>query len=393
MLFPFHIAMLELKRYLVNRGGLAFSIALPICLFGLMYGAFGTDTSFHATADVVDLDGGVHSRDLIERLDSMDEVRVRERTAEDADDALDRSAIYSVAVIPAGFSTALDSGDPTAITFRQRGNGGDDGQIVAAIVGGAAQDVAGEAGLRRIAAEMLAHMDVPQSQFDAEIERAIAESRRTPPVGVVERTLSGESPDALDRLLPGLLVMSLMFALTLGSQTLVEERQDRTLERLLTTRLGVNQLFLGKFLAGALRVTAQALILLSLAFAVLRIGGAVDFVQVMAFSALVAAAVSAMGLVIGSVARTRDQAAWAAVFVTMFMTIFGGTFFDVAGNGALELLSRFTLTSYAIDAMHGMLAGGETLTQQGLGAGVLAGATVVCLVGARLMFRAAGGGR
>ena len=314
MLFPFHIAMLELKRYLVNRGELAFSIALPIALFALMYGAFGTDTSFHATADVVDLDGGVHSRDLIERLDSMDEVSVRERTAEDADAALDRSTIYSVAVIPAGFSAALDSGDPTAITFRQRGNGGDDGQIVAAIVGAAAQDVAGEARLRSMAAEMLAHMDVPQSQFDAEIERAIAESRRTPLVGVVERTLSAESPDPLDRLLPGLLVMFLMFALTLGSQTLVEERQNRTLERLLTTRLGVNQLFIGKFLAGALRATAQALILLSLAFAVLRIGDAVDFVQVMAFSALVAAAVSAMGLVIGSVARTRDQAAWAAVF-------------------------------------------------------------------------------
>ena len=156
-------------------------------------------------------------------------------------------------------------------------------------------------------------------------------------MGVETRWVGGEASDQTDRLVPGLLVMFLMFAVTLGAQALVEERQNGTLERLMTTRLGVNQLFIGKFLASVLRAIVQALILLSLAFTVLGIGDAIDFVELMIFSVLVAIAVSAIGLVIGSAARTRDQATWAAVFFTMFMTVFGGTFFDVAGGGALDV--------------------------------------------------------
>ena len=74
MLLPVHIALLELKRYLANRGELAFSIALPVVLFALMYGAFGGggDSAFDVTVDLVDLDGGVHARALVDGLDSVD---------------------------------------------------------------------------------------------------------------------------------------------------------------------------------------------------------------------------------------------------------------------------------------------------------------------------------
>ena len=393
MLLPLHIALIELKRYLVNRGELGFSLALPIVLFALTYGAFGGEESFHATAHVVDLDGGTHARALIDRLDAMEEITVRERTLDDADDALDRSAILSAVVIPSGFSAGLDGGQPVAITFRKRGSGGDTGQIVESIVRSVAQQMAGEAWVRTAARAALSGSDVPLDRIDSVVARRLAESRQSPSVGVETRRIGDDTADPTDRFVPGLLVMFLMFAITLGAQTLVEERRNGTLERLMTTRLSVNQLFVGKFLAGTLRAVVQALILLSLAFVALRIGDAADFVELMLFTALVAMAVSAIGLVIGSVARTRDQAIWAAVFFTMFMTIFGGTFFDVSGGGPLDALSRITLTRYAIDAMFGMLAGGETLAQQGLGAAVLALVAVCGLLIARTMFRVAGGGR
>ena len=393
MMLPLHIALVELKRYAVNRGELGFSLALPIVLFALMYGAFGGEESFHATAHVVDLDGGAHSRALIERIDAMEEITVRERTLDDANDALDRSAILSAAVIPAGFSAGLEDGEPVAITFRKRGNGGDTGQIVEAIVRSVAQQMAGEAQVRTTVRGALSDSDVPSDRIDAVVGRWLAESRQNPTVGVETHWIGEEASEPADRMVPGLLVMFLMFAVTLNAQSLVEERQNGTLERLMTTRLGVNQLFAGKFFAGAFRAVAQALILLSLVFAVLRIGDAADFVELMLFTALVAMAVSAIGLVIGSVARTRDQAIWAAVFFTMFMTILGGAFFNVSAGGPLDALSRVTLTRYAIDAMFGILAGGETLARQGLEAAVMAITTVVCLLIARTMFRVSGGGR
>ena len=393
MLLPLHIALVELKRYLVNKGELGFSLALPVVLFALMYGAFGGEESFHTTAHVVDLDQGNHSRTLIDRLDSMEEITVTERTLEDADRALDRSAILTAVVIPSGFSAALESGDTAAITFRKRGNGGDSGQIVEAIVRSVAQQMASEARVHATVGSTLSASGIPQDRIDAEVRRLNEESRQRPSVGVETRWVGGDASDPTDRLVPGLLVMFLMFAVTLGAQALVEERQNGTLERLMTTRLGVNQLFIGKYLASVLRAIVQALILLSLAFAVLRIGDAIDFVELMIFSVLVAMAVSAIGLVVGSAARTRDQATWGAVFFTMFMTVFGGTFFDVAGSGPLDVLSRITLTRYAIDAMFAMLASGDSLAQHGLAAAVLVGVSVCGLLIARTMFKVAGGGR
>lgn len=391
MLRPLYIALIELKRYLADRGDLAFSIALPIVLFGLMYGVFQGETSFRGTAHVVDLDGGPHAVELMARLGDQEGLTVKRYSPQEADDALERSAILTAVVIPAGFSAALETGQPAELTFKQRGSGGDEGQIVAAIVQGVAERLAGEVRVRRRVAAALDGSGVTPGEIDATMASLFARVRAEPPVSV-DTTVVGGGNDEIDRLMPGIVVMFLLFAVTLGAQTLVEERRIGTLERLLTTRLSIDQLFLGKFLAGVSRATLQAAILISLAFAALGVGGFWAYIQMLFYSVLVAAAVSAIGLVIGALARTRDQAAWTAVFFTMFMTVFGGTFFDLAEGSIMEVVSRFTLNRYAIDGMERILDGG-TGDFQGMDLVVLASVALLGLIAGRLAFRASQGGR
>ena len=126
-----------------------------------MYGAFGGEESFHATANIVDLDGGPHAQDLINRLDALDEITVRERTLQDADTALDRSAILMAVVIPAGFSATLDTGDTAPLLFKQRGHGGQTGQIVASMVQAVSQEMGGNIQVRRLVTAALDGSDAP----------------------------------------------------------------------------------------------------------------------------------------------------------------------------------------------------------------------------------------
>ena len=357
-----------------------------------MYGAFGGEESFHATANIVDLDGGPHAQDLINRLDALDEITVRERSLQDADTALDRSAILMAVVIPAGFSATLDTGDTASLVFKQRGHGGQTGQIVASMVQAVSQQMGGDIQVRRLVTAALDGSDAPSDRIDAAIDAVSARSLMDPLVSVEVRQLGGEQPNILDRMLPGMVVMFLMFAVTMSAQTLVEERRIGTLERLMTTRLGVNQLFAGKFISGMLRAMVQALVLLTLAFVVLRVGDVIDFAELLILSAFVAAAVSAVSLVIGAFARTRDQATWAAVVFTMFMTVFGGTFFDVSA-GPLALLSKFTINGHAIDAMASVLSASESLAHQSLEMAIMAGVTIVGLAAARALFKVTEGGR
>ena len=395
---PAHIALLELKLFLNNRAELAFSIALPILLFALMYGALSSESEVFTPASVVDLDRGPHARELVARLDSLAAVEVEERTEADAEAALDRSAILFAVVIPAGFSDAMEAGEPAPLVFRRRGNGGDTGQIVAAIVRGLARDMATDTRVRLQTQRALAGSGVPPERIEAEIETQLASLRATPPV-VVEVRRTGEEPEEgsndglFSRLLPGLIVMFVMFSVTLAAQAMVEDRRTGTLERLMTTRLGVNQLFMGKLLSGIMRAMFQTVVMLSLAFIVFRPGGALAYVELLAFALLAAAAFTGVSLVIGAVARNRNQAAWAAVFFTLLMVVFSGTFFEITEGSLMHTISRATINAYAIDAMQNIIGRGEHLGQQWLEITVMAGVAAVGLTVARLLFRITPEGR
>ena len=404
MLRPIHIALLDLKLFLNNRAELAFSIALPILLFALMYGALSSESDVFTPASVVDLDGGPHARELVDRLDSLASLEVEERTEADAAAALDRSAILFAVVIPDGFSEAVDAGETAPLVFRQRGNGGDTGQIVAAIVRGIARDMAIESRVRVQTQRALAGSGVSPDRIESEIGSQLETLRAKPPV-VVEVLRPGNrlrewmdeegksGDDLFSRLLPGLIVMFVMFSVTLAAQALVEDRRTGTLERLMTTRLGVNQLFAGKLLSGVMRAMFQTVVMLSLAFVVFRPGGPLAYVELLAFALLAAAAFTSVSLVIGAVARNRNQAAWAAVFFTLLMVVFSGTFFQITEGTLMHSISRATINAYAIDAMQNILGRGEHLGQQWLEMAVMAGVAVVGLAVARLMFRITPEGR
>jgi ABC-2 type transport system permease protein len=380
MLRPVLIASIELKRYFSDKAEMAFSIALPIVMFALMYGAFGGEPSVSITAHVVNLDDGPVSGELLQRLEAVEGVTVELHDSAEAESALDRSAILTAFVIPEGFSSDLRDGNPARITMKRRGHGGDEGQIAAAILSGVAQDIAGGLAVRSMALSVLG-----DGSDARRIDEAVSSLDGDPAV-VVEERAGEESADPTVGIVAGLLTMFMMFAVSLNAQSLVVERTNGTLERLMTSRLSVNQLFAGKFLASSLRGAVQALVLLLLGFAVMRIAGPGELVQALAYAVLFGAAVSAIGLVIAGLARTRDQAIWSAVFFTMLMTTFSGTFVPFE-SGPMEVISRFTLNRHAFEALRDILAGSGGLAEQGLGLAILGAVVVLGLGAARAVFR------
>jgi ABC-2 type transport system permease protein len=380
MLRPVLIASIELKRYFSDKAEMAFSIALPIVMFALMYGAFGGEPSVSITAHVVNLDDGPVSGELLQRLEAVEGVTVELHDSAEAESALDRSAILTAFVIPEGFSSDLRDGNPARITMKRRGHGGDEGQIAAAILSGVAQDIAGGLAVRSMALSVLG-----DSSDARRVDEAVSSMDGEPAVVVRERA-GEESADPTVGIVAGVLTMFMMFAVSLNAQSLVVERTNGTLERLMTSRLSVNQLFAGKFLASSLRGAVQAFVLLLLGFAVMRIAGPGELVQALAYAVLFGAAVSAIGLVIAGLARTRDQAIWSAVFFTMLMTTFSGTFVPFE-SGPMEVISRFTLNRHAFEALRDILAGSGGLAEQGLGLAILGAVVVLGLGAARAVFR------
>ena len=387
------VAIHEIRIYLQDKGDLAFSLLLPVVTFALMYGAFGGEMEFHGTAHIVNQDpGGIYSVRLLEQLEELDSVEVELLSREEADGKLERSDLLMVIYIPEDFSAKLASGEQTQLLFRQRGNGGQEGQIVASLVRGLAERMNQEFTVLSQTGDSLAGRGIPRDSIEITTQKFLEREQEHPLVGVTEETM-GSSPDLVNQFLPGVVTMFVLFAITLGAQAIVQERRLGTLERLLTTRLSVGQLFFGKFLAGISRGFLQTLVLLGLSYIVLQLFTPLSFIECLVIALVFAAAASALGLIIASIARTEDQATWIAVFLTMSMVMLGGTFFEISEGSVLYTISRVSLNTYANDAFKTIIAQGGSLADVWLELGVLAGVAVVGLAISRVLFKVMPGGR
>jgi ABC-2 type transport system permease protein len=382
------ITLKEVRDFLQDKGDLSFSLVLPILIFALMYGAFGGNLQFNGTANVVNEDaGGKYSTLLLQRLDDVKGLTVQTMSASDADSKLSRSSIQMAVFIPQGFSDKLAANQPTQLVFKQRGNGGTEGQIVSSIVRGAAEGIGQNLQLQNQVKSDLSNTNITPQQIQVTVQDLITQEQSSPAVAVTENTL-GSNPDPVNQFLPGIMTMFVLFAVNLTAQALVDERRKGTLERLLATRLTVGELFSGKFLAYMARGFIQTTILLLLAYAVFRIFTPVSFLESLVLALLFAAACSAIGLIIGSLAKSQNQATWISVFFTMLMVMISGTFVALTPGTTLETLSHLSINTYANDAFRALITQGGSLADVKTDIFVMLGVAVIGLVISRFLFRA-----
>jgi ABC-2 type transport system permease protein len=387
------VALREVRTYLQDKADLAFSLILPVAIFALMYGAFADESLFHGTAYIVnDDEGGVYSTRLIERLNELDSLDVEMLSPPEANTKLARSDILLVTQIPADFSAKLTAGHPTRIIFRQRGNGGQEGQVVASLVHREADELSQEIQVKRQVQTALAGKGIGPERIETTVQKLLDREHESPVVAVSEEIVGIEA-NLVYQFLPGIVTMFVLFAITMSSRALVEERRKGTLERLLTTRLSVGQLYLGKFLAGVARGFVQTLILLTLAYMVFQLFTPLSFISVLFIALVFVAASSSIGLIIASVARTEDQATWISVFFTMATVMLGGTFFEIPEGSTLFILSQGSINTYVNSALRTIIAGEGTLINVTFELVVLTAVTIAALVISRILFKAVPGGR
>jgi ABC-2 type transport system permease protein len=386
------ITLNEVKLYLQDKGDLAFGLLLPILTFALMFGAFGGETMFKATASIVNEDTGVYSQQLIQQLDDVDGISISLLTEEEANAKLDRSDLLLVLFIPSGFSDTLTAGEPAQLIFKQRGNGGTEGQIMASIIRSVAEQINQQFQVYNGVKTALAGEGIPDSSIQIVVQDVLNEERQQPTISVTEEVTGGSS-EFINQYLPGIITMYVLFSLSLSAMTIVEERRRGTLERLLTTRLTIGELFFGKFISTVARGFIQTMILLLLSYAVFQMFTPLSFLACLVVSLVFTAAAAAIGMIIASVSRTESAANWIAIVVTMFMVMVGGTFFAVEPDSVLANIGIFSLNTYANKAYSIIVTQGGSLGDAWSQLVVMVGVAVVGFFVSRLIFRAVPGSK
>lgn len=148
----------------------------------------------------------------------------------------------------------------------------------------------------------------------------------------------------------GVGVMFLLFMASGAGGALLEEAEAGTLERLLTSRLGMGRLLLAKWLFLSLLGFAQVTVMFvwgALVFGLdlwNHLGGFVVMTTV------TAAAASGFGLVLATLCRTRQQLGGLSTIVILIMSAVGGSMFPrFLMSETMQKAGLFTFNGWALD--------------------------------------------
>ncbi|MEA2235724.1 MAG: linearmycin/streptolysin transport system permease protein [Thermoanaerobaculia bacterium] len=400
---------LNLRR---DRSALMLSFIVPIVFFSIFAGIFGAQKSKtpKTTVVIADLDRSDTSRRLIAALQhetALDVVVTPKKSTTPFDaqsaEATVRAGDAPVAlIIPKGFGTTQIRFDApnNGPAFRLLSDSAD--PIADQVVGGLLQktmmmsmpEMMMNAGVSEVdrwsgglTPQQKATIDQNMKGYSALNAHALARAASPDSIIRIEKTdVVGQNKSNVIAALyaAGIGVMFLLFTASNAGGALLEENESGTLDRILTTRLTLTQLLLGKlaylwtlgftqicvmFLWGALVFRLQLF---------QHLGGFV----IMALSTSLAT--SAFGLLLASICRTRAQLGAMSTLVVLSLSAIGGSMFPrFLMPAGLQKAGLVLFNSWAIDGFTNVFWRELPLTSIALPAAVLVGWGIVFFIAAR----------
>ena len=375
------IGWINLRR---DRVAQALTFLLPIVFFSIFASVFGRQGSA-ATAKVriaiVDEDQSEVSRRIVQGLEHEQGLRGRTTAAEDGSGpALDRAAaerlvkageVPVAVVVPAGFGSAFmengvmaqgtpiqllaDVSDPIAPQMVQG--------LLQKVVMTAAPDLMMQGGLQQFSRYAGALTPQQQGAVDAWLPKLKAEGAAAgssggtgPGMGVgvevvdVMRT-DNRQGSLISFYAAGIGVMFLLFSSVAGAGgALLDEAEAGTLERLLSTNIGMTGLLLGKWLFLALVGFAQITVMFLWAMVVFGVPLLSHLPGFTLMTVATASAAAALGLVLATLARTRAQLSGFSTILILTMSALGGSMFPrFLMTDTMQRVGLITFNAWALD--------------------------------------------
>ena len=349
------IAAKDLTQILRDRKSFLFLLIMPIAftfLFGFAFGGFITGkTDPRLPVALVNEDGGDLSLRLVGLLENSEVIVLKQddkKTLADYEKSLSKGDIAGILVIPAGYSDSLLTGSLPRLS------------LTVDLTQTAGTTVQGEvlAAASRLASAVQTALIVGQtsSAFEPAFEQALA-AWEEPPVRIetASAVLTTEQKPSqqvlsLAHTSPGMMLQFAIASLLTSATVVVNERKTRSLQRLLTTATRRPHILLGHYLAIFALIFSQFLVLITFGQLILK----VDYFRLPGATLLVAftasLCISALGLLIGVLAKSEEQAIAFSLIPMFLFAGLGGAWVPLEFTGAtFQAIGHVTPVAWAMD--------------------------------------------
>ena len=325
----FLMASKDTRIFFKDRFAMAFAFLFPFIFIvgwsAALSGQGQSDEPLEITL-VTQEDAGI-SLIVIEDLSESVFASVSAMTYDDALAVLQNGEIDGFVVFPADFTQNVLSGESTSLEVVI----GEDNPEAEATLAGFAQEVAGRFTETLIAtrAAALARESAGESQqVSAAQQDGPAEESRgdMAPAVVLEMETVGDVPPFRPSTftLPAYLTMFVFFSAALSAEAIARERQNQTLERLMSNGTRRESIVLGKFIGAGYRAAAQLVVMWLAGVLIFDIYIGIAPAAVIAISVLMALASAAFGVLLASFVRSVQAAGSAGVLTSLVLAPIGG---------------------------------------------------------------------
>ena len=183
----------------------------------------------------------------------------------------------------------------------------------------------------------------------------------------------------------GIAVMFLLFSATTASGSLLEERENSTLDRLLCSRLTMDQLLLGKWAFLTIIGSIQMTLMFTFGAIVFGIDLQHHVEGFVAMTLVTAGAASSFALMLAALCKSRMQLGWVSTIVILTMSALGGSMVPrYLMSETIQKAGLWTFNAWALDGYNKIFWRELPLKEVGMELAVLTASGFVFIVAARV---------
>ena len=337
------IAMKDLKIFATDRATVFFFIIFPflfIVLFSfLMKGAWGEDTRLELHLLTREAGSGL-SQQILGAIETKDESRLNpgdpviiwDKDYDAACQAVLDGKMGGFLAFPADFTQALMTGTPTNLEIFADAGAVNMKAALNGLAGAITSQFNTDTVIIRATVELLAKNGATAAEIEAAITKISGElftggtaGAQTPYLSFVTQKVGEvEEENPSNYVVPGYLVMFVFFAAAVSAQSIVQERQNHTLERLLASSVRRESILGGIYTGTVIRGLIQIVIFWAVGMLVFHVDMGLSPAGVIILSVLMVLMSSAFALMLATLARTLRSAASLAEITSLLLAPLGG---------------------------------------------------------------------
>ncbi len=323
----------DLILFLHDQRSVILTFLLPLILITLFAFAYGSIGAYAGRSEpvkllVADLDQTGSSKKIIDKIDSHPDIRILFSDPIKAKGLVTKGKYACAMIINKGFQDSLEAGNamPVEVLYdrsREMEIGILQQNLIATLMSSTGEIIAKKS-IQKYLQEQFP--SIAKSASDTILKTAIKNGNRTP--AIKWTSIVGEKNDTklgLIQSVAGTAILMLLFGVAGVGTSILEEKENGTINRLLISPLKGSTILYGKMLFAFFISILQLTAMFLFAWLVFNMDLGVNIPALILMIITTAFAVSSLGIFLAAIAKTRQQAQTLSTIIILVMSAIGGS--------------------------------------------------------------------